>query len=267
MFELALVDAHCHLDRLDLHNYNNELSRVLNVAHEIGVRYVLCPGITLENFPEVLKIAKTYPNVWATVGVHPTEEGARVPSVDELCTLAADSRVVGIGETGLDYANCVNDFVEQNKQKELFITHIRAAKLVKKPLVIHSRMAAHDILQILRVEDAAEIGGMLHCFAEDWATAQAAMEMGFYISFSGIITFKNADALRAVAVKVPMDRVLLETDAPYLSPVPKRGRPNEPAYLRYTAEYFAGLREVSLQEVASITTENFFRLFKLNDEL
>jgi TatD DNase family protein len=261
MPELALVDSHCHLDRIDLKEYQNDLGIVLRAAHEQGVKYILCPGIDLEHFPAVLAIARSYPNVWATVGVHPTEEGAREPSIAELCELGSDPSVIGIGETGLDYAACQDDLAEQEKQCKLFIKHIQAARQVQKPLIVHSRMAAADIIRILHAENAAAIGGVMHCFAEDWSMAKAALDLGFYISFSGIITFKNADALREVAKKVPLDRVLLETDAPYLAPVPKRGKQNVPAYLRYTAECFAALRGLTLQEAAERTTENFFRLF------
>jgi TatD DNase family protein len=197
--------------------------------------------------------------------VHPTEEGAREPSVTELCELAADPRVIGIGETGLDYAACQDDLAAQEKQCQLFVKHIQAARQMQKPLIIHSRMAGADIIRILRDENAAAIGGVMHCFAEDLAMAEAALDLGFYISFSGIITFKNADSLREIAKKVPLDRVLLETDAPYLAPVPMRGKQNVPTYLRYTAECFAALRGLTLQEVATQTTANFFRLFFQKD--
>lgn len=261
MSELALVDSHCHLDRIKLQEYQNDLEAVLLGARAQGITYILCPGIDLEHFPAVLAIARSYPDVWATVGVHPTEEGAREPSVAELCELASDPLVIGIGETGLDYAACQDDLAEQEKQCKLFVKHIHAARQVQQPLVIHSRLAAADITRILHNENAAAIGGVMHCFAEDWNMAKTALDLGFYISFSGIITFKNADALREVAKKVPLDRVLLETDAPYLAPVPMRGKQNVPAYLRYTAECFAALRGLTLHEVAKQTTENFFRLF------
>lgn len=262
MSALAIVDSHCHLDHLDLSNYNNDLTQALRAAHARGVNYILCPGVDLESFPAILSIAKRQPNVWAAVGVHPTEENAREPGIEELCELAKDSLVVGVGETGLDYAECQNDEEEKKWQQELFVKHIQAAKMAKKPLIIHSRLAVRDILHILRSEKADEVGGVMHCFTEDLDSALMAIELNFYISFSGIITFKNADSLRDVARKIPLDRVLLETDAPYLAPVPMRGKPNQPEYLRYTTEYFAALRGLPLEEVARQTTENFFRLFK-----
>lgn len=252
-----LVDSHCHLDCLDLQT--RSLADVLQQAAAADVNYFLCPGVDIEHAANVLAIAKQYSNVVAAIGKHPTETGHN-PSVAELVTLGNDKIVVGIGETGLDYAGCETEAAKE-QQRQLFRVHIQAAKELHKPLIIHSREAAQDILTILREEQAATVGGVLHCFTEDLAMAQAAMDLNFYISLSGIITFKKADSLRAVAMELPLDKILIETDAPYLAPVPMRGKPNEPAYLRYIAEFLAKLRGIAYQQLAEQTTANFFRLF------
>lgn len=255
-----LIDTHCHLDRLDLSNHNNDLSIALAVAKENSVEYFLNVCIDLENFDPVLKIAETYPQVFASVGVHPNEALEREPSIDELVKLANHKKVIAFGETGLDYYRKETD---KKIQQERFRRHIRAAKQLKKPIIVHTRQAREDTMKILKEEGADEVGGIMHCFTEDLATAQQAMDLNFYISFSGIITFQNAKELQSVAKQIPLDRLLIETDSPYLAPVPFRGKPNEPAYVYYVAEALAKLKEVSLEEIANHTTENFFKLFKI----
>jgi len=205
-------------------------------------------------------VAQAHPNVWCTAGVHPDERrDGREVSLDELVAMGSDERVVAIGETGLDYYRVEGD---TQWQRERFRTHIRAARRLAKPLVIHTRAAAEDTLRVMREENAAEVGGVMHCFTETWEVAQAAMELGFHISFSGIVTFKNAKELKEVARRVPMERMLVETDSPYLAPVPHRGKPNQPAFVKHVAEEIAQLRGIPFEDVARATTDNFFRLFR-----
>ncbi len=256
------VDSHCHLDRLDLTPYDNKLDVALTAAKDNGVEYFLCVCIDLENFAAVHAIAKNYPNISASVGVHPNEQDCQEPSVAELVRLADDPLIVAIGETGLDYYRSEGD-VEW--QRERFRTHIRAACECNKPLIIHTRQAHADTIEIMRQEGAQQVGGVMHCFTEDYTMAQQAMDLGFYISFSGIVTFKNAVELKEVAQKIPMDKMLIETDSPYLAPVPYRGKPNEPAYVKYVAEHIAELRSITVEEVGSKTSQNFYKLF-LNKE-
>jgi len=256
---MQLVDSHCHLDQLDLTPYEGDLSKALQRAETLDVKHFLCVCITLDKFNDVLSIAKKYSQVDASVGLHPNEETTHEPSADDLIKLADDPNVVAIGETGLDYFRSQG---ELDWQRERFRQHIRAAKTLKKPLIIHSRQAKLDTLQILREEEAASVGGVMHCFTEDWEMARLAMDLNFYISFSGIVTFKNATEIQAVAKKIPLDRMLIETDSPYLAPNPYRGKPNEPSYVRLVAEYIAQLRGVDLADIADHTTKNFFRLFK-----
>lgn len=252
----SLTDSHCHLN---FESLRNNLPQVLQNARDSGVGHMLCIGVTLEKFPEVIALARDYPNIFASVGVHPDEQAGCDPTVDQLVELAKDPRVVAIGETGLDYFRLKGDL---RWQQERFRRHIRAARQINKPLIVHTREAAAETLQILREEGADQVGGVMHCFTESWETARAALDLGFYISFSGIVTFRNADALRTVATQIPADRLLIETDAPYLAPVPYRGKTNEPALVRYVAEQIARLRGLSSNEIAAITTENFFRLFR-----
>jgi TatD DNase family protein len=257
---LTYIDSHCHLDRLDLTAYQGELSLALAAAQQNGVSHFLCVAIDLDTFPSVLNLAETFPNVFASIGVHPTEVILKEPTVEALCQLAQHSRVVALGETGLDY---YHQDTEKKLQQERFRTHIRAARAVKKPLIVHTRQARLDTLTILKEEGAETVGGVLHCFTEDWDMAQKAMELNFYISFSGIVTFQNAKELKAIAQQVPLNRMLIETDAPYLAPVPYRGKPNEPAYVRHVAECIAELRGVPAEEIARNTTQNFLRLFQI----
>lgn len=251
-----LVDSHCHLNFPEL---VQNMDQVLDSMRSNQVEHALCVSVTLDKFPEVLAIAEQYPNIYASVGVHPDYEDIQEPTVEELVRLANHPRVVAIGETGLDYFRLTGDL---EWQRNRFRTHIRAAKATGKPLIIHTRNAAEDTLRLMQEEGAAEVGGVMHCFTESWEVAQAAIEMGFYISFSGIVTFKNAQALKDVAQKVPLDKILVETDSPYLAPIPFRGKTNQPAYVRHVAEEVARLRDVPLQQFMDTTTANFFTLFK-----
>lgn len=255
-----LVDSHCHLDRLDLTPYNGDLSLALEAAKKNSVGHILCVCIDLDNFHKVLEIAENYPNITASVGVHPTEVLPEEPPTDELIKLAAHPKVVALGETGLDYYR-----EETNKpvQQERFRRHIQAAKQTGKPLIVHTRQAREDTVRMIKEEGGEAVSGVLHCFTEDLAMANAAMELNFYISFSGIVTFQNAKSLQEIAKQIPLERMLVETDSPYLAPVPHRGKSNEPAYVKHVAEYIAQLRGITFEELATQTTENFFRLFKV----
>ncbi len=256
---MNLVDSHCHLNCLDLTEHAGELDVALLAAKDVGVQHMLCVCIDLENFPAVLAIAEQHDNITASVGLHPTERSGQEPEVEDLVRLSDHPKVVAIGETGLDYYRCTDD---NAWQRERFLRHIEAAKMVQKPLIIHSRAAKEDTLSILRAEEAWDVKGVMHCFTEDWDMAKKAIDLGFYISFSGIVTFRNAVELKEVAQKVPLDRMLIETDSPYLAPTPHRGKPNEPAYVRFVAEHIAELRGVPVEEIAEQTTANFFELFK-----
>lgn len=253
---IHLVDSHCHLPLLGA---ERSTADYLSAAAAVGVTHALCVAVDLETYPGVLALAHSFPNVYASVGIHPNgEHEARDTSLDELCTLASDERVVAIGETGLDYYHQQGDSALQHAR---FRLQIQAAIAVGKPLIVHTRDAAADTVRLLQEENAQKVGGVMHCFVEDWATAEAAMALGFYISFSGIVTFRSATALQDVARQVPLSRLLVETDAPWLAPVPRRGKPNEPAFVRHTAEFLAGLREEPLPALAAATTRNFFDLF------
>jgi TatD DNase family protein len=256
-----LVDSHCHLDRLDLTPFDGRMEQLLAHAADNGVSHFLCVAIDLDNVPVVRALAERFPNVYATVGVHPNEQGTREVTFDELVALAAHPKVLGIGETGLDYYRSQG---EVEWQRDRFRTHIAAAKAARKPLVIHCREAKEDTMRMLEEEGAAEVGGVMHCFVEDWETAVRALDLGFYISFSGIVTFRTATELKEVTRRVPGDRLLVETDAPYLAPVPYRGKSNVPGYVRHVAEHIAELRGESFEEVARRTTGNFCRLFKID---
>jgi TatD DNase family protein len=251
-----LVDSHCHLNFPEL-SENIQSVRQLMLDENIG--HALCVSVTLDKFPEVLALAEQYDNFYASVGVHPDYEHIEEPSIDELVALANHPKVVAIGETGLDYFRLKGDL---EWQRERFRTHIRAAIVSGKPLIVHTRNAVEDTLRIMQEESAEKVGGVLHCFTESLEMALAAIDMGFYISFSGIVTFKNALALKEVAKKIPLNRILIETDSPYLAPVPFRGKTNQPAYVKYVGKEIAHLRDVSFEEVAEATTANFFKLFK-----
>ena len=252
------IDSHCHIDFPD---FSEGLRPLLDNMQAAQVDGALCVSVNLENFPRVLAVAEAHPNLFASVGVHPDHDEGREPSVDELVKLAQHPRVVAIGETGLDYYRLQRDEVEW--QRARFRTHIRAAHEADIPLIIHTRNAADDTLAIMAEEGADKPCGVMHCFTESWAVAEAAIAMGFYISFSGIVTFKSAKDLKEVARRVPIERMLIETDSPYLAPMPHRGKRNEPAYVRHVAEEIAHLRGISLDEVAAATSKNFADLFKV----
>ncbi len=227
---------------------------------ENGVTHALCIGVDLPAWPGVVAIAQTHANLYATVGVHPDYTDTPEPSVAGLVAMAQTAKVVAIGETGLDYYRLQGDL---EWQRERFRTHIRAAREAAKPLVIHTRAAAADTITIMREERAGEAGGVMHCFTETWDVAKAALDLGFHISFSGIVTFKNAVELQEVARRVPQDRMLIETDSPYLAPVPFRGKRNQPAWVRHVGEAVARLRNVPVETIANATSDNFFRLFRI----
>ena len=254
-----LVDSHCHLDMLDLAPFGGSVDGVLEAARANDVGHFLCVAVNLEDYPAMLGIAETHDNVTASVGLHPNERGGHEPDIDELVQLAQHPKVVAIGETGLDYFRSEGDL---DWQRDRFRRHIVAAKQAGKPLIIHSRDAGEDTISILAEEHASDIGGVMHCFTGDWAMAQQALELNFHISFSGIVTFRNAAALQEVARRLPLERMLVETDCPYLAPVPHRGKPNQPAYVRHTAEFIAGLRGDSYDTIATATTANFTALFR-----
>lgn len=257
------TDSHCHLTFPEL---REDLPRIRQAMAQAQVTRALCICTTLEEFDEVHGLALRYDNFWATVGVHPDNEGVTEPTLEDLLTRGRLPRIVGIGETGLDYYRLGERTVaDMAWQRERFRTHIRAARQLQKPLVIHTRSASADTLAILREEGengaAGAAGGVFHCFTETAEVARAALDLGFYISFSGILTFKNAEDLRAVARLVPLDRLLIETDSPYLAPVPYRGKTNNPSYVAHVAQQLAQLRQCPVASVADITSRNFERLF------
>lgn len=250
------IDSHCHLDRLDLAEFNQDLSKVVENAHQANVSEMLCVSVTLEEFPSMVEKTKQFPNVWLSCGAHPLNQDQMIDA-DKLFSLADHERVVAIGETGLDYFYAPET---QAVQQDSFVKHIQVANRINKPLIIHTRDAQQDTLDIMRAENAQNCGGILHCFTETWEMAKQAIDMGFYISFSGIVTFKNASALREVAKKVPDDRILIETDAPYLAPVPHRGKQNQPAYVIEVAKHLASIRGQSVEHIAQTTSQNFKQL-------
>ena len=249
------VDSHCHLDFPEL---RGELPRVLDAMRDNAVTHALCIAVEMDAWDAVHEVARSAPNLYASVGVHPDYAETKEPTEALLVARSREARIVAIGETGLDYYRQTGDL---GWQRDRFRTHIRAARTAARPLVIHTRAAAADTLAIMREERASEAGGVMHCFTETWDVAQAALDLGFHISFSGIVTFKNAVELKDVARRVPLDRMLIETDSPYLAPVPHRGQRNEPAYVRHVAEEIARLRGVPVETIAELTSANFFRLF------
>ena len=263
---LDFVDSHCHLDMLNLAEFDHHMDNVIEQAKSSQVTDILSISVDLDSFPRILATAKNYPNVYASVGLHPCHAPEKQLSVEQLTALSDDPKVIAIGETGLDYymnnASCplAEDFAWQ---QERFRVHIRTAIQTGKPLIIHTRDAREDTLRILAEENAHKIGGIMHCFVEDLATAETALAMGFYISFSGIVTFKNAKSIQEVAKMVPDDRILIETDSPYLAPVPMRGKKNQPAYVAYVAEFLARLRGTSIEHIAQVTRENYYHLFNI----
>jgi TatD DNase family protein len=255
------IDSHCHID---FPEFADDLEGLQSRMQENAVTHALCISINRADFPRVTQLADRFPNIWASAGVHPDHEVGTAGSEDleidcaELVQMAQHRKVVAIGETGLDYYRLTGDL---EWQRQRFREHIRAARATSLPLVIHTRSASEDTLRILREEGADAVGGVMHCFTETQAVADAAIELGFMISFSGIVTFKNARDLQSVAKRIPLDRMLIETDSPYLAPIPYRGKVNQPAYVRHVGEYIAALREVPVATIAQATTENFFRLF------
>jgi len=257
----VIVDSHCHLNILPEDKVGNTDEVIAN-AMELGVERILCVAINPEQWSEVLTLADKYEGVYAAIGVHPCEDKSVVVTDEELITAASHPKVIGIGEVGLDYFHFEGE-EDMSWQHERFKQHIRIAKQLDKPLIIHTRNSTPDCLSILEQEGANEVGGIMHCFVEDIETAKRAMAIDFYISFSGIVTFKNAKELKEVATQVPLDRILVETDAPYLAPVPYRGKTNQPGYTRYVVQEIADLKALPFDDVANATTENFNRLFKL----
>ena len=255
----GLIDSHCHLP---LVRQQIPLETILENARQAVVSHMLCVAIDFETLPEILELAHAYDNISASAGLHPNHEVKEEPSEAFIIETAQDDNIVAIGETGLDYYRSEGDIADLAWQCERFRTHIRAAKHLKKPLIIHTRNAKEDVIKILQEENADTVGGVMHCFVEDIDTANAAMELGFYISFSGIVTFKNATDLHEVVRHIPLDRLLIETDSPYLAPVPYRGKPNQPSYVYYVAECIATLRGIEVEEVGQVSTENFFSLFR-----
>ena len=249
------VDSHCHIN---FPEFSERLPEVLASMASCRVTHALCVSVNLPELPSVLAVADSAPNVFASVGVHPDYEDTPEPTVEALVELATHGKVVAIGETGLDYYRLTGDL---DWQRERFRTHIRAARACGKPLIIHTRQAAEDTIRIMQEEGAQACGGVMHCFTESWDVAEAAMALGFYISMSGIVSFKNAKALHDVARRLPLERMLIETDSPYLAPVPFRGKTNEPAYVAHVAEAVALLRGTDSNTIGRATTENFFNLF------
>lgn len=253
-----LIDSHCHLDRIDLEPYQNDFGCFMQAVKNSQIEHLLCIAIDLEAYPAMLDLVADYAQISVSVGVHPNVQEGKEPSAEELIALGQDSKVIAIGETGLDYFRSTGDLQWQHQR---FRNHIHAAKALNKPLIIHTREAKQDTLRILAEEGADAVGGIIHCFTEDWEFARKALDMNFYISFSGIVTFNSAKDIKDVAKKVPLDRFLVETDSPYLAPVPFRGRPNYPTYVRYVAEHIAELRGSSVSTIAEKSTENFYTLF------
>jgi TatD DNase family protein len=251
-----LVDSHCHFDLIE----NMTPDALIAEANAQGVSHFLCVSVDKNNISTVINTANQFDTVFASVGIHPSSAENQELDIDTLCHYADNPKVIAIGETGLDYFHYQGDLTRQYAR---FRTHIRAAREIHKPLIIHNREATEDTLRILQEEKADEVGGIMHCFVENTEIAQRAIAMGFYISFSGIVTFKNAKILHTVAQQVPLDKILIETDSPFLAPVPHRGKVNHPVNVRYVAESIAQLRNVSVETIASATTENFFKLFTL----
>ncbi|MBU1425950.1 MAG: TatD family hydrolase [Gammaproteobacteria bacterium] len=249
------IDSHCHLNFPDL---VKDMDSILANMRASEVSHALCVSVDLATLPQVLQLAEDHENFYASVGVHPDYELETEPTQAELVDLSKHPKVVAIGETGLDYYRLTGDL---DWQRDRFRTHIRAARECGKPLIIHTRSAVQDTLRIMNEEDAGSAGGVMHCFTENLEVAQAAIELGFHISFSGILTFKNATLIKEVAQNIPLEKILIETDSPYLAPAPYRGKTNQPAYVKHVAEEIARLRGITLQEVGDATSRNFRRLF------
>ncbi len=257
-----LVDSHCHLDRLKLEKYENGLAGAIEAALARDIQQLLCVGISINNREEVVNIAEKFDPVVCSVGVHPCDVKEGLASEDDLVDWSRHPKVVALGETGLDYYYSEDDKVLQH---ESFSIHLRAAARAKLPVIVHTRDAREDTINLIKEYGSQEHAGVLHCFTENWEMAKRAIDMNYMISLSGIVTFKNALELKEVAKQIPLDRLLVETDSPYLAPVPFRGKPNEPQYVREVAEYVAELKGISFEELARITTYNFYRLFPKAD--
>ncbi len=253
-----LIDSHCHLDQVNLTPYDGDFSTFIAQTLASGVGHMLCVCINLEAYPAMRKLVADYPQISLSVGVHPCEQDGQEPTESLLTEWAQDPKNVAIGETGLDYFHTRE---HQVQQQERFRCHIRAARAAQKPLIVHTRQAPADTIRLLQEENAAEVGGVLHCFSESREIAYQAITLGFYISFAGVITFKNARRLREVAAKIPLDRLLIETDSPYLTPAPWRGKPNEPRHVIKVAEMLADIRQIPLDDVIQATSTNYQRLF------
>ena len=251
-----IIDSHCHIPLISKNKV--EQAKIIKRAVDAGVQHMLCVCVDLDSIDDVLYCAKNFKEVSASVGVHPTFFEGDIASVEEIAALAEDSYVVEIGETGLDF---YHDGFNVARQTEQFRNHIICAKDLNKPLIIHCRNSADNLIKIMTEENAGLAGGVMHCFVEDWKTAKAAMDLGFFISFSGILTFKNARELQEVAKKIPLERILVETDSPWLSPVPLRGKTNQPAHVVHTLRFLADLRGEDVDLLANKTSENFCRLF------
>lgn len=255
------IDSHCHLDRVDLSPYSNDLSAYIKTTKADQLEHMLCVSINWEDYPAMRDLVTPQSNVSISVGVHPNEVDGHDPTVDELVSVVTRDGAIAIGETGLDYFRLEHD-VGAECQQQRFINHIAAGKQTNKPIIVHTRNAKEDTLRIIKEESAGDTGGVLHCFTEDWDMAKRALDLNFYISLSGIVTFKNAHQIHEVAKKIPVDRLLIETDSPYLAPVPMRGKPNYPNYVKYVAERVAELRGVSVNDIADITKRNYLQLFE-----
>jgi len=253
------IDSHCHLDRVNLDDFQGSFDIFVDDALKQGIDKMLCVCIDLENYPAMLSLIEPYADIYVSVGVHPNESEGVDPTVEQLIELAKHPKNIAIGETGLDYFRSEGDL---DWQQDRFRNHIEAAKECGKPLIIHTREAREDTISIMREQQAEQAGGVMHCFTENWPMAKAALDMGFYISFSGIVTFNSAKDLQAVAKKIPLDRMLIETDSPYLAPVPHRGKSNRPQYVPQVAECLAQLRGLTVQQIAKHSSDNFYRLFQ-----
>lgn len=251
----VLIDSHCHVNFPDLAPHYPEIAQKMA---DNQVKGALCVSVNLRDWDSMMQLVRNQPTLWGSVGVHPDYEDEIEPTQEDLVSRSLDPKVVAIGETGLDYFRLEGDL---SWQRERFRVHIRAARQTGLPLIIHTRQAREDTIRILEEEQGQDVGGVMHCFTESWEMAQASMALGFYISFSGIVTFKNARELQETATKVPLDRLLIETDSPYLAPVPHRGKRNDPSLVLHVAEKIAELRGISVDEVAQASTDNFYRLF------
>ena len=253
-----LIDSHCHLDRINLDRYNGNLSEAIAAAQQRGIQQMLCIGISLENIQTVIDIAQAHSSVVASVGVHPCDVKEGAATADQLIQWAAQPKVVALGETGLDY-----HYETESKalQHDSFVMHLEVGKKIGLPVVVHTREAKADTLQLIKEHGSLEHSGVLHCFTEDWDMAKAALDLNYYISISGIVTFKNAEQIREVVRNMPIERLLIETDSPYLAPIPYRGKPNEPKYVYEVAQFVADLKGMSIEQLGEHTSENFYRLF------